>query len=210
MCGKRLSRQANYVRQEILSKAQTLFWAKGYHATSLKDLEAALNMRPGSIYAAFGSKEALFAETLHLYAERSLDQIRKSLAAAPSPLAGLAAHVRALGQVHPTSVPSRACMLVKTLLETPDDDPVLRKLTEEMMRGMEAEFAAAFRAARAAGEIPATADPDRLASRLQAEIFGFRAYAQRSDALDKITNLAEDIASDIEALAINRVRPTSA
>lgn len=197
-----MGRQASYDRGEVLSKARDLFWARGYHATSLKDLEAALNMRPGSIYGAFGSKEALFTETLRLYARQSQDQLRERLEQASSPLAGLAAHVRALGCQCPERVPSRACMLVKTLLETPDEDPVLRSQTEEMMRGMEAVFAAAFRAARASGEIPDTADPDRLASRLQVEIFGLRAYAQRNDAQDKIVLLAEDIARDIEKLAL--------
>lgn len=195
-----MARQASYNRDEVLAKAQALFWRKGYHATSLKDLEAALNMRPGSIYAAFGSKEALFAETLHLYARRSREQLRQIRDASASPLAGLAAYVRALGCIQAGAVPSRACMLVKTLLETPDDDLILRRLTEEMMQGMEAEFATAFRAARAAGELPDSADPERLASRFQAEIFGLRAYAQRSDAQDKVAQLAEDIAQDIEAL----------
>ena len=51
-----------------------------------------------------------------------------------------------------------------------------------------------------AGELPDHADPARLASRLQAAIFGLRAYAQRSDAGDRIAGLAEDIAQDIEAL----------
>ena len=57
-----MARRAGYDRDEVLARAQALFWRKGYHTTSLKDLEAALNMRPGSIYAAFGSKEALFAD----------------------------------------------------------------------------------------------------------------------------------------------------
>jgi AcrR family transcriptional regulator len=199
--GARMARRAGYDRDEVLARAQALFWRKGYHTTSLKDLEAALNMRPGSIYAAFGSKEALFAETLHIYARRSREQLRQTRVAKASPLAGLAAYVRALGCIQADAVPSRACMLVKTLLETPDDDTVLRRLTEEIMEGMEAEFAAAFRAAQTAGELPDGTDPERLACRLQAEIFGLRAYAQRSDAQDKVARLAEDIARDIERLA---------
>ena len=55
-----MARKAGYDREKVLDKALELFWAKGYHGTSLKDLEVALDMRPGSIYAAFGSKEALF------------------------------------------------------------------------------------------------------------------------------------------------------
>ncbi|WP_376870512.1 TetR/AcrR family transcriptional regulator [Albirhodobacter sp. R86504] len=202
-----MARQANYNRDDVLAKAQALFWAKGYHATSLKDLESALDMRPGSIYAAFGSKEALFAETLQRYGERSLALLQQFQKEAPSPLAGLAAQVRAFGCTPADPAPSRACMLVKTLLETPDNDPVLRRQTEEMMQGIEREFAAAFRAAQSAGEIAADADPERLACRLQAAIFGMRAYAQRTDSQDKIEALAEDIARDLERLAQTGARP---
>ncbi|WP_417677097.1 TetR/AcrR family transcriptional regulator [Pseudodonghicola sp.] len=198
-----MARKASYDRDEVLQKALELFWAKGYHATSLKDLEVALDMRPGSIYAAFGSKEALFAETLKLYAERSQAQFDRTIAEAPTPLAGLAAHVRALGcPPEGKAPPSRACMLVKTLLETPDDDPGLRRLTEERMREIEAGFASAFRAARDAGQIAADTDPDRLARRLQAAVFGLRAYAQRRDAGAGVAELAADIARDLEALAV--------
>lgn len=196
-----MARQARHDRQEVLEKALALFWAKGYHATSLKDLEAALDMRPGSIYAAFGSKEALFAEALRLYAQSSKAQFQDMMARGPTPLAALAGHVRSLGCPEARQAPSRACMLVKTLLETPDDDPGLRAETEDLMRRMEAAFAEVYRDAQLVGQLPAGADPERLASRLQAEIFGLRAYAQRTDSQARVAQLAEDIAGDIEALA---------
>lgn len=195
-----MARKAGYDREKVLDKALELFWSRGYHGTSLKDLEAALDMRPGSIYAAFGSKEALFAQTLRLYADRSQQQFQDTMTAARTPLSGLAAHVRALGCLPPTPAPSRACMLVKTLLETPND-PELRDLAEEHMRRIETGFAAAFHAAQAAGELAQDRAPDLLASRLQAGIFGLRAYAQRGDTADRIAALAEDMAAEIEALA---------
>lgn len=196
-----MARKASYDREKVLDAALRLFWAKGYHATSLKDLEAALDMRPGSIYAAFGSKEALFAETLAVYAAQSDQKYRQVMAAADSPLAGLAAYIRSFGQGS-GDAPSRACMLVKTLLETPDDDPALRQQTEAHMRRIEAGLADAFRRARDIGQITPGARPDDLATRLQAAIFGLRAYAQRSDAGARVAMLADGIARDIEALAI--------
>ena len=58
--GHIMSRTALYNRHDALERALQLFWQKGFHATSLKDIEQALDMRPGSIYAAFGNKEGLF------------------------------------------------------------------------------------------------------------------------------------------------------
>ncbi|WP_108125085.1 TetR/AcrR family transcriptional regulator [Saccharospirillum mangrovi] len=197
-----MARQTKYDREDVLRRALELFWRKGYHATSLKDLELHLDMRPGSIYAAFGSKEALFIEVLRRYAENSQQQLNDILAQASTPLEGLAAYVRYLGKALAEPSPSRACMLVKTLLETPDGDPVLRQATEEFLRNTEVAFTKAFQAAQASGNIGAKADPDQLACRLQAEIFGLRAYAQRTDAVQKVAALADGIARDIEALDV--------
>jgi len=44
-----------------------LFWRKGYSATSMSDLTAAMGIGSPSLYAAFGSKEALYAEALEHY-----------------------------------------------------------------------------------------------------------------------------------------------
>jgi AcrR family transcriptional regulator len=54
-------------REAALSKAMRLFWQKGYEATSMSDLTGAMGIASPSLYAAFGSKEALYAETLQHY-----------------------------------------------------------------------------------------------------------------------------------------------
>ncbi|RYF66661.1 MAG: TetR/AcrR family transcriptional regulator, partial [Comamonadaceae bacterium] len=45
-----------------------LFWQKGYSATSISDLTCAMGIGSPSLYAAFGSKEALYVEALDHYA----------------------------------------------------------------------------------------------------------------------------------------------
>ena len=47
-----------------------LFWCRGYAATSISDLTAAMGIGSPSLYAAFGSKEALYAEALRHYGEQ--------------------------------------------------------------------------------------------------------------------------------------------
>jgi AcrR family transcriptional regulator len=54
-------------REDALMKAMKLFWVKGYEATSIADLTAVLGIGSTSLYAAFGSKDDLYAETLRLY-----------------------------------------------------------------------------------------------------------------------------------------------
>jgi AcrR family transcriptional regulator len=55
-------------RNAALDTAMKLFWVKGYEATSITDLTTALGIGSTSLYAAFGSKEQLYAEALQLYA----------------------------------------------------------------------------------------------------------------------------------------------
>lgn len=195
-----MARTPKYDRDQVLERALRLFWSRGYQGTSLKDLEDALDMRPGSIYAAFGSKEKLFDESLQRYSARSRDAFEETLAASPSVIAGLANHVRNIGRAETASAPARACMLVKTVLETPDDDPVLRQRAEALMRDVEAGFARVFERAKEEGELPPESDPQRLASWLQIQIFGLRAYAQRSDASERLGDLVDDIAASVERL----------
>ncbi|WP_297493652.1 TetR/AcrR family transcriptional regulator [Acidocella sp.] len=77
-------------RDEALRIAMKLFSKHGYEGVSIADLTAAMNIAPPSLYAAFGSKEALFREALALYLQRPdlphlactgpvRDQIRKLL-----------------------------------------------------------------------------------------------------------------------------------
>ncbi|MFT3802343.1 MAG: TetR/AcrR family transcriptional regulator [Burkholderiaceae bacterium] len=52
-----------------MAQATRLFWTKGYEATSISDLTEAMGIGSPSLYAAFGSKDALYAEALNHYRE---------------------------------------------------------------------------------------------------------------------------------------------
>ncbi|QOG05259.1 TetR/AcrR family transcriptional regulator [Aureimonas sp. OT7] len=58
-------------RKAALDAATRLFWKKGYSATSIADLTTAMGIGSPSLYAAFGSKEQLYAETLDHYRQEN-------------------------------------------------------------------------------------------------------------------------------------------
>ncbi|WP_417517960.1 TetR/AcrR family transcriptional regulator [Marinobacter sp.] len=198
-----MARAMIHNRQDSLERALHLFWQKGFHATSLKDLEKALDMRPGSIYATFGSKDGLFQESLERYASLGLANLERTLHAHESPLAGLAAYLRGLGGLCDQELPSRACMLVKSLLELGDREQAARSKAEHLLAGMEARFADGFADAQKVGELDSQLDPKRLGRRLQAEVMGLRAFAQRDVDSEAVHALAEDMALSLEAMRIN-------
>jgi AcrR family transcriptional regulator len=182
----------------------TLFWEKGFHGTSLKDIEHTLNMRPGSIYAAFGNKESLYSQALDLYADTMGRDFLEKLKGQGTPIEGLASYVRELGNLRDTNPPSRACMLVKGLLETGDETPALQKKIETSLADMEIIFREAFTEAKKAGQIRdpnyPSHQPERLARKLQCEVMGLRAFAQRSGNRQELKLLAGDIAMSLLSL----------
>ncbi|WP_290523515.1 TetR/AcrR family transcriptional regulator [Alcanivorax sp.] len=198
-----MPRPMRYDRQECLEKAMALFWERGYHATSMKDLELVLDMRPGSIYAAFGSKEALYGEALSLYASGMAGEFSRRVSSENGVIDGLASYVREMGKLNRDKLPSCACMLVKGLLETGESD-TLQQQIEDSLAGMEGLFRQAFQQALEGKELARGGgeryQPERLARWLQCSIMGLRAYAQRSGDRRALQALADDLADDVVRL----------
>ena len=62
-----IGRPREFDRDAALEAAMLLFWRKGFAATSMSDLCDAMGISSPSLYAAFGSKEALYLEAVEHY-----------------------------------------------------------------------------------------------------------------------------------------------
>ena len=186
-----------YDRDKAIAAAQEIFWRKGYHATSLKDLEGALQMKPGSIYAAFKSKENLFHLALERYVTEGKSYLDGVLAETGSPLQTLTFHMKSFGQASGEGPANRSCMVVKTLLDTTEDDGHLAKTARDLMDGMRDEFAALFEQAKAQGEISARADVGALAAQYQSMVTALRIEAHRGTPPEDIAKLADAFAGGL-------------
>lgn len=153
-------------------------------------------MRPGSIYAAFGSKEALFQAALTAYYEQLLEEMTRVLDSHDRVLDGLAAYLRQLaveatGEVGTAPVP--ACMMVKTLLEATTDTPGLQDAVNDLFDRIERDLTGVLESARDQGELNKGADCARLARLWQAQIIGLRTFAHRRVDAESVKLLAEDM-----------------
>lgn len=190
-----MPRKPNYDRDDLIKRARDLFWKRGWAGTSLKDLEAALQMNPGSFYAAFGSKEALFALAMEKYAADGRERLR-ALAQKHGPIKALQRFPQMV--VENDDAPAKACMLSKTLLELNAHNHPLAKDANQHLLKMEAHFAELFRQAQATGDVDGSHDPQGLARRYQSDLLGLRVSAEREGVDAKA--IAAEIASGLVRL----------
>ena len=65
-----MARPREFDEEAALTAASGCFWARGYEATSTRDLADAMGIGGKSLYNAFGDKHALFRQALERYVQR--------------------------------------------------------------------------------------------------------------------------------------------
>ncbi|MDA9207380.1 TetR/AcrR family transcriptional regulator [Octadecabacter sp.] len=188
-----MPRRPSYDKQELICRARDVFWRKGWAGTSLKDLENVLQLNPGSIYSAFGSKDALYSLALDRYIADGSAGLERMVADI-GPLATLQAYPKSI--LENDAAAARACMLAKTYLELSPQNHPLADQADAHLRTMEAKFTALFAAAQSNGQIAADHDPKQLAQRYQSDLLGLRLSAERPefDALKTADDIAQSLA----------------
>jgi TetR/AcrR family transcriptional regulator, transcriptional repressor for nem operon len=173
-----MARPREFDEDAALRNAMQAFWSKGYEATSLSDLTAAMALSRSSLYAAFGDKDQLFARALDLYmagvsAER-VQILRTARSAREGIRDWLAHHIRvALDPKTPAG-----CMFVNTAVETgivPAD--VAARVASRAKLG-EAAVRELLQRAQEAGELDASKDVRALALMLVAVSYGIHVMAR--------------------------------
>ncbi len=86
-------------RQAILETAARLFRQEGYAATSLRAIADACDMKAGSLYYHFDSKDQIVSEVLDIGVQRVVDTVRSAVEAL-APKAGLRDTLQAAIQAH--------------------------------------------------------------------------------------------------------------
>lgn len=69
-----MARPAKYDDGEILDRAMTVSWERGWEQTSIRDLERALDLKAPSIYRRFGSRDGLGEAVVDHYVRRIVER----------------------------------------------------------------------------------------------------------------------------------------
>lgn len=184
-----MPRPPGYQRSAVLAQATEVFWTRGYGATSVNDLVAATGLKPGSLYAAFGSKKGLFLEVLNDYNAAFLADVEAAIAAAPGPLAAVRDLLMRSADATLGDVGRRGCLAVNALLEMAGHDEdiaaTLRGHNERLRRRLES----LLERARARGELADDSDPQSLSTFVLNNLWGMRVLCKSEPsraALDSI------------------------
>ncbi len=185
-----------YNEQAAIDNATDLFWKKGFQGAGMRDIQQALDMRPGSIYARFENKEGLFTRVINQYAGHGQARLQ-AVSQHPQPLMALRAFF--VEEVTGASEQryKRQCLLVKSLAEFDNLGAAARQAVLEGMDALHEGFVRVVAVLSSPPHTQVTGDQDLIAHWLQEQFVGLRTLAvYASDA--RIHQLIDKLLLDLQ------------
>ncbi len=170
-----MARPKSYDRQNAVEKACRAFWAHGYQALGVRELERLTGLNQFAIRTEFGGKEGLYLEALKFYSEAAI-----ATAMAPLKDGGLAEITSFLqGLVAEGSSMSSefGCLIVNTGIENARIGSArLDEAVKFYWQTLEDSFLQALVNAQDRGEICLEMDIDSTAGGLTSAVMGVHAH----------------------------------
>ncbi|MFE9599143.1 TetR/AcrR family transcriptional regulator [Streptomyces hokutonensis] len=187
--GKSRGRPRSFDRTTALERAVLAFWEHGYEATSVSDLTRVMGIGAPSLYAAFGDKQALFAEVVEEYGTRYGSFADRALAEEPTARAAVARILREAAAEYTAPGRPHGCLVIHaaTNCTTPEVEKSLRARRNANLAAFERRIAADI----AAGELPADLDAAALARHAGAVVQGMSQQARDGASRAELEALAE-------------------
>jgi TetR/AcrR family transcriptional repressor of nem operon len=163
-----VGRPRTFEPDTVLERAMHVFWAKGYEATGIADLEEATGLGRQSLYGAFGDKRALFARVVDFYFERVLKPGIVDVLDAPGS-ARQNLEVIFDRWIEVAAAPDfNGCLVGNGVSAMSPGDPELADLLRRKLKLLEEALVRVLRRAQDAREVPATLEPRATARSLLA------------------------------------------
>lgn len=141
-----------YDNQDVLQKAQKVFWTKGFTATSLEDLLQATGIGSGSFYNAFkGGKKELFSKAIQQRRE-AFNQFKEELSRHEEPIELIKDFFRSIARAD-QQTHIQGCIIVNTVVEMASLDSELEDEAVTILKEVEHMFTATIRKAQKKGTI---------------------------------------------------------
>ena len=157
-----------------LDGALLLFRERGYHAASLSELGAAMQLTPGSIYKAFADKRAIFLAAFGRYVDRRGSDLRKLVDAERTGLDKLRATVRFYAESSHGLEGQRGCLVAGSAVALATFDPEVARRVTATLVGVEKFLRDLIRLGQRDGSVPAACDVNGAARAMLCLVQGLR------------------------------------
>ena len=161
-------RPKTYDAESALQAATDVFWTKGFSATSLDDLSAAMGMNRPSIYRAFGDKEAIYRQALAQFSNQMEEGFNQSIRKEPDFQKGLRKFYRAAIEVYFAGGAALGCMVMCTAPAASAIHPEVQLDLLKVIEELDGRILKRVDQAIEQREISAACDPQTLSKLIQA------------------------------------------
>ncbi len=191
-------RPREFDRDEALKRARDLFWTRGYEGVSMADLVAELGLASARIYAAFGSKEALFREAVAHYQAHEGGFVDRILSAEPDLATAIRAVFREAATLYTRPGRAQGCMVVSAATNVAVENRAIADALALARRRQTAAFTNRIAACLAEGAVTAF-DAALLGEALAALLHGLSVQARDGADRSVLLGIAEIAASLLPA-----------
>jgi AcrR family transcriptional regulator len=181
-----------------------VFWERGYEGAAISDLTAAMGIGAPSLYAAFGSKEALFKEAVERYdSPPGGTPTQRALAEQPTARAAVAAMLRDNARAYADPATPPGCMIVLAAAPWTANESVaggLARLRSEAQDDLERRL----RRGVDEGELPPDTDTAALAAYYTTVLHGLSILARDGASAETMEAVADAAMGAWDQLASRR------
>ena len=188
-------RPRSFDRAKALEAALRTFWKLGYEPASVPELCSAMGVNPPSMYAAFGSKAALFIEAMEHYERSYWEEPGRRFLAEPDLRRAVAGYFDDAARILLSPETPCGCMVVLAAVNLADSAGKVAQAVRRLRMATKEMFARRLRQAVGEGQIPPDADVATLAGTLNALLEGLSLQARDGLSQNELRAMAAHAAS---------------
>jgi TetR/AcrR family transcriptional repressor of nem operon len=173
-----MARTKGFEEAEVLDKAVSIFWCKGYNGTSMQDLIDGLGISRSSLYDTFSDKKELFIAALKKYKAEQAAAMIAMIDNSTSILQTIQDLLKGLVVASIQDKENRGCFMINSTIETASHDTDVAAIVAGNMKDIEEALTRSIKKGQQSGEINPNYTPRALARFLFNTISGMKVAAK--------------------------------
>ncbi|WP_417831570.1 TetR/AcrR family transcriptional regulator [Terasakiella sp.] len=182
-----MARPRSFDKETVLTQVMTLFWEKGYGATSMMDIQNATGLKPGSLYDCFGDKHQLFLDAIEHYRNTVVRERLDKLASPGPARPRLEEFFNDLIEFSLGEGRKLGCLMSNSAVEMSQIDPQIKGLVQDNLVEIAQAFCDVVQDGQTSGEFKTNEAPEDIARFLVSTVQGLRVLAKSSTSKETLT-----------------------